>query len=68
MLDKYIPCPVCKSQIPVDVYQLIRGMQFLCPNCQVAIGLSTQSQPLVEDALNKLDNLKKGGSVQGKNM
>lgn len=60
MMEQFIPCPVCRTQIPVNVHQLIQGMQFLCPNCQAAVGLSMQSQPLVKEALTKLDNLKKG--------
>lgn len=59
MIEQFIPCPVCKTQIPIDVHQLIRGTQFLCPNCQVVIGLSMQSQPMVEEALTKLESLKK---------
>lgn len=55
MIDQYIPCPVCKTQIPIDLHLLVQGMQFSCPNCQAAIGLSTESRPIVNEAV---DNLK----------
>lgn len=64
MIEQFIPCPVCKTQIPINVHQLIQGIQFSCPNCQVAIGLSTQSQPLVKEALTNLENIKKGNIRQ----
>lgn len=55
MIDQYIPCPVCKTQIPIDLHLLVQGVQFSCPNCQAAIGLSAESRPIVNEAV---DNLK----------
>lgn len=59
MIDQYIPCPVCKTQIPIDLHLLVQGMQFSCPNCQAAIGLSTESRPIVNEAVDNFEKLKK---------
>ena len=56
MIDQYIPCPVCKTQIPIDLHLLVQGMQFSCPNCQAAIGLSTESRPIVNEAVDNFEN------------
>jgi hypothetical protein len=58
MFEQQIPCPVCNTKIPFDVKQLIAGVQFVCPNCQSSIGLAFESKPLVEDTLQKLEELK----------
>ena len=26
MIDQYIPCPVCRTQIPIDLHLLIQGV------------------------------------------
>ncbi len=54
-----IPCPVCQTQIPADSNLLLTGMQFSCPNCNAAIGLSPKSAPVVENAMNEFEELKK---------
>ena len=59
MIDQYIPCPVCKTQIPIDLHLLVQGMQFSCPNCQAAIGLGTESRPIVNEAVDNFEKLKK---------
>jgi len=56
--DQTIPCPVCQTKIPFDTKQLLMGIQFVCPNCQAAIGLAEQSKPIVEETMNKFDDLK----------
>ncbi|OEK01339.1 hypothetical protein BFP97_07345 [Roseivirga sp. 4D4] len=58
-LDQSIPCPVCQTKIPFDTKQLLMGVQFSCPNCQAAIGLSDQSKPLVQETMDKFEELKK---------
>ncbi|MBO3696817.1 hypothetical protein [Roseivirga sp. E12] len=58
-LDQSIPCPVCQTKIPFDTKQLLMGVQFSCPNCQAAIGLSDQSKPLVQETMEKFEELKK---------
>ena len=59
MIDQYIPCPVCKTQIPIDLHLLVQGEQFSCPNCQAAIGLSAESRPIVNEAVDNFEKLKK---------
>ncbi len=54
-----IPCPVCQTQIPADSNLLLTGIQFSCPSCSAAIGLSAKSAPLVEHAINEFDELRK---------
>lgn len=55
----HIPCPVCQTQIPADSNLLLTGMQFSCPNCSAAIGLSQKSTPIVERAMNDFKELRK---------
>jgi|TARA_R110000796_G_scaffold252645_2_gene390159 transcription initiation factor IIE alpha subunit len=57
-LDQSIPCPVCKTKIPFDTKQLLLGVQFVCPNCQAAIGLAEESKPLVEETMKKFEEIK----------
>ncbi len=59
MIDQYIPCPVCKNRIPIDLHQLIKGVQFSCPTCMAAIGLAAESREVVTDAVTNLDKFKK---------
>lgn len=59
MFQQQIPCPVCSTKIPFDTKQLIAGVQFICPNCQASVGLSIESKSVVEDAMKKLDELKR---------
>lgn len=59
MIEHYIPCPVCKTQIPIDLHQLMQGVQFACPNCYAAIGLAPESQSVVSEAVENLEKLKK---------
>ncbi len=56
--DQNIPCPVCQTKIPFDTKQLLMGVQFVCPNCQAAIGLADQSKPLVQETMDKFEQLK----------
>ena len=56
--DQSVPCPVCNTKIPFDTKQLLMGIQFVCPNCQAAIGLSTESKDVVENTMTKLQMLK----------
>ena len=64
MIDQYIPCPVCKTQIPIDLHLLVQGVQFSCPNCQAAIGLSAESRPIVNEAVDNFE--RRGRYVQEK--
>ncbi len=58
--EQAIPCPVCTTKIPFDATQLMQGVKFKCPNeqCDASIGLSMESKPLVESAMEKLNEIK----------
>lgn len=56
--EQYIPCPTCNGKILFDTYQLLAGKQFVCANCQSAIGLAVESKPVVQATLEKLDAAK----------
>lgn len=62
MLEQQIPCPVCNTGIPFDPRQLIAGVQFVCPNCQASIGLAQESKALVEDTLQRFEEMKRSAS------
>ena len=59
MTTQSIPCPQCQNKIYLDVQKLLQGSQFKCPECDAAIGLSKESQPIVQESLEKLDKLRK---------
>jgi len=58
--EQTIPCPVCNTKIPFTASQLLQGVQFKCPNeeCNASISLSKESKPIVENTMNKLDEVK----------
>jgi transcription initiation factor IIE alpha subunit len=56
--EQSIPCPTCKNKIPFDTNQLLLGVQFVCSNCQSAIGLAPDSKPIVQEAMQKLEAAK----------
>ncbi|MCB0707760.1 MAG: hypothetical protein KDC34_20740 [Saprospiraceae bacterium] len=58
-LSNSMPCPICKTNIPFDPIGLIKGAQFACPGCQAQIGISGQEVPRAEEALEKLEEIKK---------
>lgn len=54
-----IPCPICGTPIPFDINRMLRGEGFSCPQCEAKISLSPESCPQVQDAIDKLNKLKK---------
>ena len=56
--EQAIPCPICNTKIPYDPRQLLLGVQFVCPNCQSAIGLAQESKPLVETTFEKFEAIR----------
>ena len=62
--DGGIPCPVCSTKIPFDVHQLMKGVQFACPQCNAVIGLGNESKSLVETAMQKLEEAKSGSGIK----
>ena len=55
-----IPCPVCSKPIPFDLQRLLRSESFTCPQCDAKISLSPKEHLYVQNAIDKLDQLKKG--------
>jgi len=60
--DQKIPCPVCNTSILFDVKQLLSGTQFTCSNCYASIGLANESKNLVQDTMEKIEQLRSGSS------
>jgi len=58
--EQSIPCPTCQAKIPFDTNQLLMGVQFACPNCQSVIGLAAESKEIVQETMQKLEEIKKG--------
>ena len=56
--DSTIPCPVCQTPIIFNVQSLMKGINFSCPKCLASVGLSIESKPIVEQAMEKLEKLK----------
>lgn len=54
---QYIPCPNCKGQIPVDIYSMLKGEKFICPNCHCTLSLDRSSCSVVENALEQYEKL-----------
>ena len=54
-----IPCPVCKTAIPVEIHQLLQGVKFICPTCHASMSLAAESHDDVERAVTGYDKLKK---------
>jgi len=57
--EQTIPCPVCETKIPFNPQQLLMGAQFVCPNCQAAIGIAQESKDLMKESMDKFDGLRK---------
>lgn len=56
--DQSIPCPDCGTKILFDTKQLLMGVQFACPTCFAKIGLAPESRPIVQETIEKLEDLK----------
>lgn len=58
--EQNISCPVCATKIHFDVMELMKGIQFKCPNieCDAAVGIAQESKNLVGNALDKFAELK----------
>lgn len=59
MMQQTMPCPNCKGAIPFNVYALLQGHQFECPNCHCVIAIESNSKPVVEKAIEQYDELMK---------
>ncbi|MFY0615846.1 MAG: hypothetical protein JXQ88_00115 [Shimia sp.] len=50
-----VPCPNCKTAIPVDMMGLSQGTSFECGSCQSVISLTAPNR---QASLNAMDALK----------
>ena len=65
MTTALIPCPDCGTSIPVDPRQLVLGVRFSCPQCpSLSIGMEVGSRSQVADALDRLDEVRRGAGQE----
>jgi transcription initiation factor IIE alpha subunit len=57
-MEQSISCPNCQNKIPFDVRQLLIGIKFTCSVCNTQIGIAAESSSIVEETLNKFEELK----------
>lgn len=59
-LQQQMPCPAegCNGQILFDAHMLLKGSQFSCPVCNAVIGLAPESHDVVQNAMDKFDEMK----------
>ncbi|MDH6253450.1 putative RNA-binding Zn-ribbon protein involved in translation (DUF1610 family) [Chryseobacterium sp. H1D6B] len=62
MTNQNIPCPACGTAIQIEINQLLSGTQFSCPSCGSLIGLASEGQPLVQEMIDKLEEIKNNSS------
>lgn len=55
-----ISCPICGTAIPFEITRLLQGERFMCSKCNAAISLTNESRPQVQNAIEKLNKLKRG--------
>lgn len=56
--EQTIPCPTCQNKVHFNTEQLLMGTQFVCSNCQAAIGLALESKSIVKEAWGKFEAAK----------
>jgi hypothetical protein len=58
-MSHHLSCPVCRSQIPIDLRLLAQGGAFRCPSttCQAVIGLDRGSLATFSGALSRYERL-----------
>jgi hypothetical protein len=58
---QHITCPVCQTPIIVDIYALLGGAAFSCPNqnCDVRISLPTEGKALAQSVLQQFEKVNK---------
>jgi uncharacterized paraquat-inducible protein A len=58
-MQQTLPCPNCNTAIPFNVYLLLQGHKFECPNCHCTVSMPSSSKPPVEKAIEQYDKLMK---------
>jgi len=58
-VSQYLPCPVCQSQIPIDLHLLAKGASLVCPNsaCGAMVGVASNSLATLSTAVTRYQNL-----------
>lgn len=59
-----IACPVCNTNLVYDVYGLLAGQSYRCPNCSAVLSLANESQGVLADTMEKYEALKQTGGRQ----
>lgn len=62
LMKQTIPCPNCNEKIEFDVQGLLSGEKFNCPSCDASIALGAESKPLVEQTMEKFEDMKNTAS------
>ncbi len=59
-MNHHLPCPVCQSQIPIDLRLLAQGAVFPCPNgaCRATLGIDSGSRGAFSTALGNYERMK----------
>lgn len=58
MIEQYIKCPNCKTNILFDVNTLLQGASFACSGCNAKIKLSGESKEVVSESIEKFKSIK----------
>jgi len=63
-MSHHLSCPVCQSQIPIDLRLLAQGGSFRCPStaCQTVIGINRNSLTTFSGALSQYERLEALGA------
>ena len=52
-----LTCPLCKSQIPFTLSELLCGERFTCPGCSAIVSLSTESRQTLQSVTDEFDHI-----------
>ncbi|ALM48460.1 hypothetical protein AMR72_05825 [Flavobacterium psychrophilum] len=58
-IKQTIPCPVCKTGIPFDPFQLLMGVPLTCPGCGNTISLGKESSTKAKEQLDEITKYRK---------
>lgn len=66
-MSHHLQCPLCQSQIPVDLRLLAGGVAFGCPNtaCRASIGVGKGSLHTFSGVLGRYEGLQAKTSASG---
>ncbi len=53
-----IECPVCHNTIFINIEELLKGRSFTCANCNSSVSLSSSSKRVVEETMEKFEQIR----------